>query len=396
MTLRKLIFWPHLIAGTIAGTVVLIMSLTGVLLMYEKQMITWADEREYKIAPPAGAERQPIETLIAAVREGKKGTPSAVTLRSDPNAPVMFAFGRGGNVYVNPYTAEVLGNGSPGLRKFFHVVTDWHRWLGAHGDKRPMGRAITGASNLAFLFLVVSGFYLWWPKKWTRQHLKPVTLFRGGLSGKARDFNWHNVIGFWCAVPLFFVVLGATVISYPWASNMVYRVTGSEPPKLQGPPGGRGPGGPGGPERPPGGPGGRSEISVEKLNDAWAVAQRQVSGWRAITLRLPPSARAPLTFTIDQGYGGQPQKRTTLTINRETSDVVKTELFSSLDAGRRARTWLRFVHTGEYYGLTGQTIAGVASAGAVVLVWTGIALSLRRFQSWRSRKRVRAEVLVTR
>jgi uncharacterized iron-regulated membrane protein len=71
-------------------------------------------------------------------------------------------------------------------------------------------------------------------------------------------------------------------------------------------------------------------------------------------------------------------------------------LFSSLDAGRRARTWLRFVHTGEYYGLIGQTIAGVASAGAVVLVWTGIALSLRRFRAWRSRKQVREEALVTR
>ena len=372
------------------------MSVTGVLLMYEKQMITWADEREYKIAPPAGAERQPIETLIAAVREGKGGSPSAVTLRSDPNAPAMFAYGREGMVYVNPYTAEVLGNGSPGMRNFFHVVTDWHRWLGAHGDKRSMGRAITGASNLAFLFLVVSGFYLWWPKKWTRQHLKPVTIFRGGLSGKARDFNWHNVIGFWCAIPLFFVVLGATVISYPWASNMVYRVAGTEPPRLPGPPGGRGPGGPGGGPGGPGGPGGRSEISVEKLNDGWAVAQRQVPGWRTITLRLPPSEKAPLTFTIDQGYGGQPQKRTTLTVNRETSDVVKAELFSSLDAGRRARTWLRFVHTGEYYGLIGQTIAGVASAGAVVLVWTGIALSLRRFRAWRSRKQVREEALVTR
>ena len=53
--------------------------------------------------------------------------------------------------------------------------------------------------------------------------------FRTGISGKARDFNWHNVIGLWCAVPLFFVVAGALVISYPWASNLVYRLAGSQP-----------------------------------------------------------------------------------------------------------------------------------------------------------------------
>ena len=384
MTLRKLIFWPHLIAGTIAGTVIFIMSVTGVLLMYEKQMIAWADEREHRFAAPAGAARLPVERLIAAVREGRKTDPSAITMRSDPSAPAMFAFGREGMVYVNPYTAEVLGNGSPGVRNFFRVVTDWHRWLAANGDKRPTGKAITGACNLAFLFLVVSGFYLWWPKKWTRQHLKPVVFFRGGLSGKARDFNWHNVIGLWCAVPLFFVVLGATVISYPWASNTVYRLAGTEPPKPQAPPRG----GEAASAETPG--------TVEGLDSAWVAAQRHVSDWRAITLRMPASEKAPLSFTIDRGYAGQPQMRTTLTLNRETNDIVKAEPFSSFDAGRRARTWLRFVHTGEYYGLPGQTIAGVASGGAAVLVWTGIALSLRRFRAWRSRKPVKDEALAIR
>jgi uncharacterized iron-regulated membrane protein len=380
MTLRKLLFWPHLIAGTIAGAVILMMSVTGVLLMYEKQMISWADEREYRFAPQAA--RLAVEDLIRAVKASKGVMPSAVTLRSDPAAPAIFVMGRDGNLYVNPYTAEVLGSGSPAVRRFFRSVTEWHRWFGAEGDRRPAARAITGACNLAFLFLVCSGLYLWWPKRWTRQHLKPITLFRGGLSGKARDFNWHNVIGIWCAVPLFFVVLGATVISYPWASNMVYRLAGSAPPKAQG--------------SPRGGAEGDQSASIEGIDKAWVVAGRQVSNWRTMTLRIPASEKAPLTFTIDQGYAGQPQKRTILTLNGETNEIVKAEPFSSYDAGRRARMWLRFVHTGEYYGLPGQTIAGIASGGAAVLVWTGIALSLRRFRVWRSRKQVKEEVLSAR
>jgi uncharacterized iron-regulated membrane protein len=380
MTLRKLLFWPHLIAGTIAGAVILMMSVTGVLLMYEKQMISWADEREYRFAPQAA--RLAVEDLIRAVKASKGVMPSAVTLRSDPAAPAIFVMGRDGNLYVNPYTAEVLGSGSPAVRRFFRSVTEWHRWFGAEGDRRPAARAITGACNLAFLFLVCSGLYLWWPKRWTRQHLKPITLFRGGLSGKARDFNWHNVIGIWCAVPLFCVGLGATVISYPWASNMVYRLAGSAPPKAQG--------------SPRGGAEGDQSASIEGIDKAWVVAGRQVSNWRTMTLRIPASEKAPLTFTIDQGYAGQPQKRTILTLNGETNEIVKAEPFSSYDAGRRARMWLRFVHTGEYYGLPGQTIAGIASGGAAVLVWTGIALSLRRFRVWRSRKQVKEEVLSAR
>jgi hypothetical protein len=43
------------------------------------------------------------------------------------------------------------------LRKVFGRITDFHRWLGVEGPGRTTGKAITGVSNLAFLFIVVSG-----------------------------------------------------------------------------------------------------------------------------------------------------------------------------------------------------------------------------------------------
>ena len=51
-----------------------------------------------------------------------------------------------------------------------------------------------------------------------------------GSPGKARDFNWHNTIGFWSAIPLAVIVAGGVVISYPWATGLVYRAYGEEPP----------------------------------------------------------------------------------------------------------------------------------------------------------------------
>ncbi len=109
-------------------------------------------------------------------------------------------------------------------------MTDWHRWLAASGEYRTTGRAITGASNLAFLFLVLSGAYLWIPRTWAWRAVKQVIWFRGGLPGKARDFNWHNTIGVWCVAPLALIVASGAVISYPWASNLVYRIVGEAPP----------------------------------------------------------------------------------------------------------------------------------------------------------------------
>ncbi|MDX2033786.1 MAG: PepSY-associated TM helix domain-containing protein [Blastocatellia bacterium] len=376
-TFRKILFWCHLCAGVTAGIIVLVMSVTGLLLTYEKQMIGWADKRAYQAAlATPGAARLAPEALLARVREAGS-TPTSLTVRADAAAPasvtVPNANGRGERtVFVNPYTGALLGDGAQGTRHFFHVVTDWHRWLGREGDGRAVGRAITGASNLLFLFIVMSGLYLWFPRALAWAHFKQILWFRRGLPGKARDFNWHNVIGFWCCVPLFIVVLGAVVISYPWASDLVYRAAGEAPPR----PGGASPGGAGGPAAAP---------TSAGLDPLMQRAEQHRGDWRTITARLPRDPAAPVAFSIDAGMGGQPQKRETLTLDR-AGQVVKREQFSDNTRGRQWRLLLRFAHTGEFWGAFGQTIAGIASLGACFLAYTGWALSWRRFQAWRARR----------
>lgn len=381
MSLRPLVFWLHLVCGVVAGGVVLVMSVTGVLLTYEKQMLAWAERPAAAAAPSPGARRLPVDALLEAARNAKpSATPATVTIRADRDAPVSVALGRDGQLLLNAYTGQVLGEGAVGLRAFFRSVTDWHRWLAASGEYRATGKAITGASNLAFLVLVVTGAYLWLPKVWSRVQLRNITWFRRGLPGKARDFNWHNTIGIWSFAPLFVVVLSATVISYPWASNLAYRVVGEQPPaaaQRQPAP------------APKGGREGRRALEpgvAANLDAHLAHAERQVAGWRTIGLRVPPDTTAPLVFTIDRGYGGQPHKRGMLTLDRATGEVVMWEPFDSNSPGRRLRTILRFAHTGEVLGLPGQTAAGLASAGGAVLVYTGLALALRRFVAWRRRR----------
>ena len=47
--------------------------------------------------------------------------------------------------------------------------------------------------------------------------------------------------------------------------------------------------------------------------------------------------------------------------------------------GRRLRMYSRFLHTGELFGLIGQTVAALCTLAAILLVWTGLALAWRRF-----------------
>src|SRR3712207_466179 len=110
---RTLLFWLHLSTGVAVGTVVLIMSVTGVLLTYEKQLTRWADTRGLDGAPPSPtAPRLDVATLVDRARLAAPGTPTAVTWRSGRDAPVAIAFGRERTVFLNAYTGEVLGQGS--------------------------------------------------------------------------------------------------------------------------------------------------------------------------------------------------------------------------------------------------------------------------------------------
>ena len=73
-------------------------------------------------------------------------------------------FGQKGTVFVHAYTGQILGTGSARTRAFFRSVMEWHRWIALKDARRATGKAITGVSNLVFLFIVLSGFYLWWPR----------------------------------------------------------------------------------------------------------------------------------------------------------------------------------------------------------------------------------------
>jgi uncharacterized iron-regulated membrane protein len=377
---RTLLFWTHLLAGASAAVIILIMSVTGVALTYQRQMQYWADTKDFRTTPAPGVARLALDDLVARVEaalpSGGPAEVTTVTYRNDPTLPVALAIGTK-TYYANPYTGAVYGEGKgQRMRAFFSSMVGWHRWLAMSGDQRATGRAITGAANLIFLFIVVSGLYLWWPRSLTWTQFRNVSWFRRGLPAKARDFNWHNVLGFWSAIPLAIVVYSGVVISYPWASNGVYRMMGEQPPQ----------------------PAGRavstmavappdSNVPSKPLSDLFATAEAHVPDWKILGLRLPASAGGPLVATIDRGDGGQPHLRGTLTLSSSTGAVQSWVSFSDQTPGRQMRSILRFAHTGEAAGLPGQTIAGLVSAAAVVLVYTGLALSSRRFVSWIRRRR---------
>src|SRR6185503_5110805 len=113
--------------------------------------------------------------------------------------------------------------------------------------------------------------------------------------------NWHNAFGFWCAPILVVLTLTGAVMSYQWANDLLYRMTGNEPPPAASPAGARAARPAAGAPRPDGErrrAGGESKpLDLDAL---YTRAAAQSAGWVTLTLRLPQRPGGPVTALIQE------------------------------------------------------------------------------------------------
>ena len=372
MTFRRLLFWTHLVTGIIIGLVIVFLAVTGSIMAFQPQIVAYA-EKGLQISSPVQGPCVAPSDLLKNASNFRLGSPASLTLFSNPHRPGEVAFGNDSVVLVDACDGRVLGNGAGKLRSFFSSDRDLHRWVAIGGVRHERLRSIKDACVLAFLFMILSGLVIWFPRKLTWQHLRPAVFFRRSLGGRAREWNWHNVFGFWMAIPLAVIALSGIVMAYPWANALLFRAAGDHLPaqRAQG-------------ERRRAKP-----LHADKfasLDAAIHAATTRDAKWQSLEMRLPSERDPNVAFMLDEGDGSDPRQRVQLVLARNNGSVVRVEPFSSNSTGRRWRTYVRFIHTGEMFGLLGRSIAMLACFSALMLVWTGFSLSLRRFASWRKRK----------
>jgi uncharacterized iron-regulated membrane protein len=172
------------------------------------------------------------------------------------------------------------------------------------------------------------------------------------------------VIGIWSAPVLIVLTATALPISYKWAGDAIYKITRTEAP----------------PARPP-----QSSSAEPRKERAAATTYPTVAALIDLVKKEIPKAEqitirpGQLSLTVKEANQRPRFSSTQLTLDPKTFAITKKETYADQNAGRKLRSWTRFLHTGEALGLIGQFIAGLASFGGVVLVWTGFALAVRRF-----------------
>ena len=108
--LRKIVFWTHLIAGVSTGLIILSMSFTGFVLMYEPQISGYSERRVRWVTPSPDGKQLSYDELIAKFRVANpEARPAMIMVKSDRRASVSINLGRDNTVFINPYNGEIFG-----------------------------------------------------------------------------------------------------------------------------------------------------------------------------------------------------------------------------------------------------------------------------------------------
>lgn len=381
MRLRQGIFLVHLTTGCVAAAVIFFLAATGFLLAWQKPIVAW-QEREYRATVPQMGPAMPLDKITAIATATEEERPTAIVIDAGESDPVEVDFEHDRRLFLNPRSGAVLGRGAVRTRAFFTVVTGLHRWFGMAPEHHASAKLVKGAFTLALLLMIATGLWLWMPRAWSGRRVRAGALLRFGLSGRARDWNRHSVAGLWAAVPLTVIALTGAILAYGWMTRLVYVATASPLPTpvratqtLARHP--------------------RLAASITpgiSLQQVFEQTGLQSSGWHEIRVAIPRSADSTIEASVDFGNGGRPNQQVRIAYDRVSGAVVTLTTFSSFSPGQQIRSFMKYIHTGEAGGFVGETIAGLTALVCCILIWTGMAMALRRLQGQRIASRRAAKV----
>lgn len=235
---KYLFYLVHLWLGILSSLVLTVVCVTGAIYATKPLVEQSVNSNLTQIAVPENETPQmPVNILVEAFELQFDLTPNSITIVPG-RATVISHFQRGAKsttAFYNPYTGNILGESGDKVHGFYDTVMKLHRWLLV----RDPGKTIVGASVLIFVFLLMSGLVLWWPKKSQVKKGFVVVLKNQNLYKKL--YELHRVFGFYFLLPLLFLSITGLYISYDWVKNGVTLALGGEVEKRQERPGGRSP-----------------------------------------------------------------------------------------------------------------------------------------------------------
>ena len=410
----------HLYLSLAAGIVIAIVCFTGAVLVFEKELQEAFNKSRYYVAP--AGERVPLEQLVQKVKlevpqakvgsikvypdaarsveigvfmpekEGRGEEPKSEKMRDETGkdgeglktGPGAEGKGRGGagggqakpgggggggrpshTAFVNPYSGQVLELYSY-RETFFYQMFALHRWL--LGSQDSIGKLIVGVSTLIFLFILLTGIILWWPKTRNVLSQRLKVKFDGGWKRLNHDF--HIVLGFYSAIFLFIFAFTGLAWSFKWFNDGIYKVTNSE-------------------MKPPADPPAsvyQARAKPITLDAALLAASQTAPNVAYYNISTPKDSAG--IFAVNVLPEGVHESATdSYYFDQYTGQLLNTARFSDKNLGQRVRSTFKPVHTGSIFGLPSKVIAFITCLLGVTFPVTGVILWLNRLKKNRLKKK---------
>ncbi|WP_210489386.1 PepSY-associated TM helix domain-containing protein [Rufibacter aurantiacus] len=276
-TWRKLFNDIHLWLGLASGLVLFLVCLTGTIFTFHTEIEEALEPGKFSVQVPANAVALSPDELIIKLQQAQKGKVTALQIPQDPAKPYRFTLkkeeedkggkqegekakaegtkpamaaglgagegkkggkggpggpggggGRGKTYLVDQYTGEVKGTTDGPAHEFFETAEAIHRSLLVKGEPGALnpGKIVVGASTIIFVFIILTGLVIWFPKKlknW-KQGLKIKT------SGNWKRINHdlHNSLGFYSSFFLLIMALTGLCWSFDWYREGASAVIGDQ------------------------------------------------------------------------------------------------------------------------------------------------------------------------
>ena len=218
---KKIFGYLHLWLGLSSGLVVFIVAITGCMYAFQSEIqeltqpYRRVEVQDTPLLPPSkiaalADAALPNKHLHAVMYETAGRAARAIYYSFEEH---YYYF-----VYVNPYSGEVL-KVKDEFADFFRWVLDGHFYLWLPAE---IGQPVVASFTLVFVFMLISGILLWWPKK--KKGLKKKLSIKWSGGWRRQNYDLHSVLGFYiCWLGLIFALTGL-VWGFEWYRDGLYTL----------------------------------------------------------------------------------------------------------------------------------------------------------------------------
>ena len=396
--MRKIFRNIHLWLSVPFGILITLICFSGAALVFEKEVMELC-HRELYFVKKVEAAPLPMEQLMTKVAATLPDSVSVtgVNISSDPERAyqVTLSKPRRASMYVDQYTGEIMGKYE--RAPFFNFMFRMHRWL-LDSMKQDggifWGKMIVGTSTLMFVFVLISGIVVWWPR--TRKALKNSLKIVANKGWRRFWYDLHVAGGMYALVFLLAMALTGLTWSFQWYRTGFYKTFGVEVQPSMGhgnaaanatAKGGKREESP---EGRSGRPGNRSEKLEGRGEHSESRERRKRSpytNWQQIYEQLAEANPDYKLISVSDGSAsvalprfGNQRGTDRYKFNPRNGEITETTLYKDLDNSGKIRGWIYSVHVGSWGGMLTRILTFIAALIGASLPLTGYYLWIRRLK----------------